>query len=227
MRRYLHRRSAADDPRGVGIPPDEPTDYQTLAPPASAPVDEYSASAYPPVPPPPGAPDEGYGAPGYPTAPPVAPAKGFRFPKWAVVPIIFVLLGVGGWFMSRRPLDAPAELGGLKKSTDAEMVADAKKTQVKDNLGGKSTISAFYGEKGNALLLVAGRQKTNPDKEWEEFDALGTARQKINGVECATSAGLTVCLWSDDVSGFVFDLRPGSSIEQAAAVTREAKDALN
>lgn len=162
-----------------------------------------------------------------------APAKRRRLPVLVIVPVAVVLFGGFGYFMSRRPLDAPDQLAGLRKSTDAAMVADAERSQVaaKDGLGGSSTIAQYYGGPGNALLLIAGREKLNLDRQWTSLEkdaGRSIPHRKVNGVECSSDGeGMVVCIWSDDVSGLFFDYRAGSTVEQAAAAAREAKDALN
>jgi hypothetical protein len=150
-----------------------------------------------------------------------------------VIVIVVVLCGMSGCATSRRPLAVPERLAELARSTDAALVADAEKAQsdAKDDLGGNSTVAAYYGAQSNALLLIAGREKLDLDEQWKSFEkdaGKSIPHSKINGVECSTAeAGAVVCVSSGDVSIVLYDFRAGSTVEQAAAATNEAKKALN
>jgi len=164
---------------------------------------------------------------------PSAPARRRRPPIRLIIFAALLLFGVFGYFMSRRPLDAPDQLAGLARSTDTALVADAEKAQsdAKDDLGGNSTVAAYYGTQSNAILLIAGREKLDLDEQWTSFEkdaGKSIPHSKINGVECSTAeAGAVVCVSSGDVSIVLYDFRAGSTVEQAAAATNEAKKALN
>jgi hypothetical protein len=150
------------------------------------------------------------------------------------VAIAAVLCAVPGCSTSRQPPDVPDRLADLTKSTDAELVAAAEKAaaESKAELGGHSTVAAYYGEKANAVLLIATHDKINLGKQWQELQkdaGKPLPRQQLHDVECVDEGdgSAYLCMWSDDVSGIVIDVRAGSTIERAAAAAREAKDALN
>lgn len=152
----------------------------------------------------------------------------------AIIVVAVLCAAPAGCSTNQRPLAAPERLAGLGRSTDAELVAAAEKatSESKVELGGHPTVGAYYGEKANAVLLVATRDKINLAKQWREIErdaGKPLPRVELHGMECIDegNGAAYLCMWSEAVSGVLIDVRAGSTIDQAAAAADEAKKALN
>jgi hypothetical protein len=144
-----------------------------------------------------------------PEAPVPPPSTGGRRTLLIVVAVVVVALVAGGAFVAskvmnaEKPIVVPTSLGGLAKSTDASITAQAD--QLRTSLGqsihgAKFDVGAYGGQDAGAIaILVAARNGGSADEFFSGIKSSGldvSDATKVGDSSCVTAATeqVTICL---------------------------------